>query len=115
MATYGDPLMDLGNSLAYWIQGDDPPEVQMMRLMPTNIEGALKRDELVSRYAEKSGRDTSGFDYYFCFGLFRLAAIAQQIYRRFHLGLTKDKRFANLIFAVQILESRALDVMKKAK
>jgi len=114
MATYGDPLMDLGNSLAYWIQDDDPPEVQMMRLMPTNIEGALKRDKLVRRYGEKSGRNVDRFDYYFCFGLFRLAVIAQQIYRRYRLGLTKDQRFANLVFAVRILETRALDVIENS-
>ena len=114
MATYGDPLMDLGNSLAYWIQADDPPETQMMRLMPTHIPGALTRDQLVARYAERTGRDVSNFDYYYCFGLFRLAVIAQQIYRRYHLGHTKDKRFANLIFAVQLLEMRALNVVKKA-
>lgn len=114
MATYGDPLMDLGNSLAYWIQDDDPPEVQMMRLMPTNMEGALKRDEIVALYGEKSGRNIDNFEYYLCFGLFRLAVIAQQIYKRYHDGHTKDKRFANLVFAVQILEMRAKEIIKNS-
>lgn len=111
MATYGDPLMDLGNSLAYWVEKGDSDEMQTMRLMPTNIDGALTRAELVERYGRLTGVDVSGFDYYYCFGLFRLAVIAQQIYQRYHKGLTKDKRFAMLIFGVHILERAALAVI----
>ncbi|MBW1774513.1 MAG: phosphotransferase family protein [Deltaproteobacteria bacterium] len=51
MATIGDPLMDLGSSLAYWVQKDDPEEFQAIRLMPTNIPGALTREELMTRYS----------------------------------------------------------------
>ena len=114
MATYGDPLMDLGNSLAYWVEKGDPEEFQMMRLMPTDMAGALTRAELVDRYGRLTGTDVSGFDYYHCFGLFRLAVIAQQIYQRYSKGLTRDKRFAMLIFAVQVLERAALSVMKSS-
>ncbi|VFQ44019.1 phosphotransferase family protein [Desulfoluna butyratoxydans] len=115
MATYGDPLMDLGNSLAYWVEKDDPEEMQMIRLMPTNMDGALSRSEMVARYGRLTGRDVSRFDYYHCFGLFRLAVIAQQIYQRYHKGLTRDKRFAMLIFAVQILERAALSYVLNRK
>ncbi len=111
MATYGDPLMDLGNTLAYWIEKTDSEEEQMMRLMPTTMDGALTRQELVERYAEKTGRDITSFDFYHCFGLFRLAVIAQQIYNRFYRGITKDERFAMLIAGVQILERAALKVI----
>ncbi len=115
MATYGDPLMDLGNSLAYWVQADDPQEVQVMRTMPTHLPGALTRDEIIARYGEKTGRDVSNFDFYHCFGMFRLAVIAQQIYNRYFHGLTKNKRFAMLIFGVHALEKTALALMKKSK
>ncbi len=111
MATYGDPLMDLGNTLAYWIEKTDTAEEQMMRLMPTTMDGALTRQELVYRYAEKTGRDVTNFDFYHCFGLFRLAVIAQQIYNRFYHGITSDERFALLIAGVQILEKAALRVI----
>ena len=111
MATYGDPLMDLGNTLAYWIEKTDTAEEQMMRLMPTTMDGALTRQELVERYAEKTGRDVRNFDFYHCFGLFRLAVIAQQIYNRFYHGITSDERFALLIAGVQILEKAALRVI----
>ncbi|MBF0453113.1 MAG: phosphotransferase family protein [Candidatus Magnetomorum sp.] len=114
MATYGDPLMDLGNSLAYWIEKNDPEPIQALRMMPTHMEGALTRNALIDRYAEKTGRDMRGFDFYYCFGLFRLAVIAQQIYQRYQKGLTKDKRFASLIFAVHLLEEAAMNVIKRS-
>ena len=112
MATIGDPLMDLGSSLAYWVQKDDPEEFQSIRLMPTNIPGALTREELVARYSEQSGISIHNFDFYFCFGLFRLAVIAQQIYYRYYHGQTRDKRFKTLIFAVQNLEKIATRVIE---
>ena len=111
MATIGDPLMDLGSSLAYWVQKDDAEAFQSIRLMPTHIPGALTREELVSRYSEKSGISIDNFDFYFCFGLFRLAVIAQQIYYRYYHAETRDKRFKTLIFAVQNLEKTAMRVI----
>ncbi len=115
MATYGDPLMDLGNSLAYWVQKDDPQEMQLIKLMPTDMDGALTREDLIRRYGEKSGRNMSNFDFYYCFGLFRLAVIAQQIYGRYYRGLTKDKRFAMLIHGVRVLEQASIQVIENAK
>ena len=115
MATHGDPLMDLGNSLAYWVETADPDQMQMMRTMPTNMEGALTRQQILERYALKTGRDTSQFDFYYCFGLFRLAVIAQQIYNRYHQGITQNKRFAMLIFGVIGLEQTARRVMASSR
>jgi aminoglycoside phosphotransferase (APT) family kinase protein len=112
MATIGDPPMDLGSSLAYWVQKDDPDELQLIRGMPTNIPGALTREELVARYAKKSGISIENFDFYFCFGLFRLAVIAQQIYYRYFHGQTRDERFKMLMFAVHILEKTATRVIE---
>jgi aminoglycoside phosphotransferase (APT) family kinase protein len=114
MATIGDPLMDLGSSLAYWVQADDPDNVRAIRMMPTSIPGALTRDELVARYVMQSGRNIDNFDFYLCFGLFRLAVIAQQIYYRFYHGQTKDQRFAMLIFAVNILDEAARDLIVRS-
>ena len=107
MATLGDPLMDLGGSLAYWVEKTDPPEMQAIKFMPTDTEGALTRDDLVRCYAELSGRTIDNYDFYYCFGLFRLAVIAQQIYYRFYHGQTKDKRFEALILGVHALEKTA--------
>ncbi|HPC48124.1 MAG TPA: phosphotransferase family protein, partial [Deltaproteobacteria bacterium] len=104
----GDPLMDLGSSLAYWVQADDPEDFQAARMMPTNLPGALTRRELVDRYASRAGITIDNFDFYLCFGLFRLAVIAQQIYYRYYHGQTKDERFKVLIFAIHILEKAAM-------
>jgi aminoglycoside phosphotransferase (APT) family kinase protein len=113
MATVGDPLMDLGNTLAYWVQADDPEEFQLMRLMPTHLDGALTRQELVNRYVDKTGRSVDDFSFYSAFGLFRLAVIAQQIYYRYYHGQTKDERFKMLIFGVHVLEKAARRVMNE--
>jgi len=115
MATYGDPLMDLGNSLAYWVEKNDPSDFQNIRVMPTTMDGAMTRNELIERYGEKTDRDMSYFDYYHGFGLFRLAVIAQQIYQRYDQGLTQDRRFGMLIFAVHVLERAALQLIDKTK
>jgi len=110
----GDPFMDLGSSLAYWVEKDDPQQMQLIRMMPTNIEGMLTRKEQIKLYSELTNRPVDTFDFYYCFGLFRLAVIAQQIYYRFFHGQTKDQRFGMLIHAVKILEGTALEVMAKS-
>jgi aminoglycoside phosphotransferase (APT) family kinase protein len=115
MATIGDPLMDLGNSLAYWIEKDDPPNIQLMRMMATNIDGMLSRRAQIALYADIMGRKIDKFDFYYCFGLFRLAVIAQQIYYRFYHGQTKDERFKMLIGAVKILETGANGVIQESR
>jgi len=114
MSTIGDPLMDLGGGLAYWVNADDPDPLQMIRQLPTNLPGMFTRKQVVARYAEKMGRAVERFDFYYCFGLFRLAVIAQQIYYRFYHGQTKDPRFQMLVFAVRILEETARGVMGRS-
>lgn len=115
MATVGDPLLDLGNSMAYWVEKTDPPEMDIVRLMPTNLDGALTRQQMVARYLEKSGIAMKSFDFYYCFGLFRLAVIAQQIYYRFYHGQTTDERFRHLILGVKVLENAALRVLRETR
>ncbi|PIP41461.1 MAG: phosphotransferase family protein [Desulfobacterales bacterium CG23_combo_of_CG06-09_8_20_14_all_51_8] len=112
MATIGDPLMDLGASLAYWVNRDDPDEVQLIRTLPTTVPGMLSRRQIVDLYADMSGIAINNFDFYYCYGLFRLAVIAQQIYYRYYHGQTKDERFKLLSFAVSVLEKAARGVME---
>ncbi len=111
MATIGDPLMDLGAALSYWVEKGDPPEYHAIRLGPTEIEGALTRQEVLERYLEKTGMLTASMDFFRAFGLFRLAVIAQQIYYRFYHGQTKDQRFQLMIVAVHALEKEARKVI----
>jgi aminoglycoside phosphotransferase (APT) family kinase protein len=94
MATIGDPLMDLGASLAYWVQADDPPALQQIRMLPTHQPGMMRRAALVEYYFERTGLAPARFEFYYVYGLFRLAVIVQQIYYRFVLGQTRNPRFA---------------------
>lgn len=93
MSTLGDPLMDLGNSLAYWVQADDDPFVRSTRRQPTHLPGMMTRAELVAAYAERSGRSIGDFTFYEVYGMFRLAVIVQQIYWRYHHGQTDNPAF----------------------
>ena len=110
MATIGDPLLDLGTTLGYWVEADDPPEMKMFGL--THLPGNLKREQLANRYAEKSGREISNLVFYYVFGLFKIAVIVQQIYSRYRQGHTNDARFASLLHVVQAcgkMAARAMD------
>jgi aminoglycoside phosphotransferase (APT) family kinase protein len=102
MATVGDPLMDLGTSLGYWIDRDDPAEWQSAGMVPTNLEGNLSRIEIIERYTEKSGNAVANPVFYYAYGLLKIAVIVQQIYSRYRKGHTKDPRFANLISMVEL-------------
>jgi len=106
MATLGDPLMDLGNSLAYWVQGDDDPVFQMLRRQPTNAAGMMSRAEVIAYYGEKTGWKVDNFDFYLVYGLFRLAGIAQQIWYRYYHKQTTNPAFAQFGNMVNYLEQR---------
>lgn len=106
MATLGDPLMDLGGSLAYWVQADDDAVFQSFRRQPTHVPGMLSRREVVAYYSERSGWHAEPFDFYEVFGLFRLMVIIQQIYRRFVLGQTHNPQFAGFGQAAVYLGQR---------
>lgn len=103
MATVGDPLMDLGTTLGYWVEADDPAPLRLAATGPTALPGILTRRELVARYAERTGRDVSGVLFYYVFGLFKIAVIVQQIYARFVGGQTRDPRFARLNDLVAVM------------
>lgn len=98
MATLGDPLMDLGTTLGYWAEEDDPPGLKSFGL--THLPGNLSRAELVEAYAARTGRDLSNMVFYYVFGLFKVGVIMQQIYARYQKGLTQDRRFAVLIHLI---------------
>ena len=108
MATLGDPLMDLGGAMAYWIQADDDEHFQLFRRQPSHLPGMLTRWQVVEHYAARTGRSVTPeqWAFYEVFGLFRLAVIAQQIYYRFHHGQTTNEAYAAFLPVVQYLEQR---------
>jgi aminoglycoside phosphotransferase (APT) family kinase protein len=106
MATLGDPLMDLGNSLAYWVQADDDFIMKKVRRQPTHLPGMLTRKEVVSYYCQKMGFPAVDFTFYEVYGLFRLAVIAQQIYYRYHHKQTTNPAFKSFWLLVNYLNWR---------
>lgn len=107
MATLGDPLMDLGVTLAYWVNPDDPPVRQATAFGPTNRAGSMTRRDLVERYASAVGRELPDMCFYYVYGLFKIAVIVQQIYARYARGHTRDQRFEELNRMVTVLAETA--------
>ncbi len=104
MSTVGDPLMDLGCTLAYWVQESDPDWMREYRTMPSDTPGAPTRAEIVQRFSQRTGLSVDNFPFYFCFGQFRLAVIGQQIYYRYYHGVTEDQRFRMMVDKTRILK-----------
>lgn len=93
ISALGDPLMDLGNTLAYWIEAGDPQPMHMMVRQPSTAPGMMTRQEIVDFYAVQTGADVSNIQFYYVYGIFRLAVILQQIYYRYYHGQTDNPRF----------------------
>lgn len=111
MATVGDPLLDVGTALGYWVEAGDPPAFKALGLGVTALPGNTSRAELWARYLKKSGRAMRPATFYHAFGVFKIAVIAQQIFARYRKGLTKDERFARLGDAVRLLGERGMGVL----
>jgi len=86
--------------------------MQEWSMGPTSVPGSLTRRELVQRYAERTGRDASNIVFYYCFGLFKIAVIIQQIYARYVRGHTRDERFAQMNRMVSALAAAANRVVQ---
>jgi aminoglycoside phosphotransferase (APT) family kinase protein len=113
MATIGDPLMDLGTTLSYWVDADDPEEWRRYGFGLTTLHGNFTRGELLEHYARRSGREISEPVFYFAYGLLKVAGIVQQIYYRYRQGFTTDARFADLGLLVRAcgnLAQRAIEL-----
>jgi aminoglycoside phosphotransferase (APT) family kinase protein len=115
MCTLGDPLMDLGTSLSYWVTEDDLDPLKKGLASPTILKGNPSRLEIVEMYSKKSGESINNLVFYYVYGLFKLAVIVQQIYFRYHKGFTTDKRFAHLNKYTQVLFTIAWQAIQKNK
>lgn len=118
MATLGDPLMDLGGTLSYWVQADDDDMFQLVRRQPSNIPGMFTREEFVDYYCSqmapvigRSSVSPEEWKFYEVYGLFRFAVIAQQIYYRWFHKQTTNEVYAAFGQAVHYYEERCLRVI----
>jgi aminoglycoside phosphotransferase (APT) family kinase protein len=115
MCTLGDPLLDLGTMLGYWVEPGDDPAWQAMAFGPTTEPGAMTRLELAERYGERTGRDVGNMLYCYAFALLKIAVIVQQIYFRYRKGFTSDARFAGLDRVVVVLGRTALAAIERGR
>lgn len=115
MATLGDPLMDLGNSLAYWVQADDDLVARAIRRQPTHLPGMWTRRQVVERYLSRSGFSPASLAFYEVCGVFRLAVIAQQIYFRYHHGETRNPAFRRFWLIAHYLEWRCRKLIRSSE
>ncbi|WP_312159641.1 phosphotransferase family protein [Acinetobacter sp.] len=111
MATLGDPLMDLGSALAYWVEESDNQIFKATRRQPTNLKGMFTRQEVVDYYLEKTGLQPDNWTFYEVFGIFRLAVIAQQIYYRYYHKQTNNPVFKDFWIVIHALHIRALKLI----
>lgn len=115
LATIGDPLVELGNLLAYWVQADDDRVAKATRRQPSHLPGMLTRDEVIDYYCSKMGLNNVDMTFYQVFGLFRLSVIAQQIYYRYYHKQTTNPAFKNFWFVVHYLHRRCRKLMKQGR
>ena len=114
LATVGDPLMDLGSALAYWVHADDAWPMRVTRRQPTHLPGMLRREEVVERWSEQTGMRVQDWAFYEVFGLFRLAGIAQQIYYRYHHKQTRNPAFRNFWIFINYFDWRCRGIIRRA-
>jgi aminoglycoside phosphotransferase (APT) family kinase protein len=113
LATIGDPLMDLGSALAYWVQADDNPFMRMTRRQPTHLPGMLTRQEVVEHYLGRTGLRPGTWAFYEVFGLFRLAVIAQQIYYRYFHKQTRNPAFKRFWILINYFDWRCRAIIRR--
>jgi aminoglycoside phosphotransferase (APT) family kinase protein len=106
MSALGDPLVDVGILLAYWAPTAPPLEQDALTTV-THRPVYFTRDEIVARYADRSGRDLSDIRFYEIFATFKIAVVIQQIYYRYVQGQTTDTRFATFDARVAFLAGQA--------
>jgi aminoglycoside phosphotransferase (APT) family kinase protein len=115
MATIGDPLMDLGTTLAYWIEPGDLEPLRRYLVGPTIVPGSLSRREVAERYGQATGGNLANMLFYYVFGLFKVAVIVQQIYARYVRGATRDERFAVFGGVIAALGEQAASAVESGR
>ncbi|HEV8159917.1 MAG TPA: phosphotransferase family protein [Pyrinomonadaceae bacterium] len=116
MSAIGDPLIDLGILICYWIHWAKIVEMSKIKSLEivTIKDGWFSREEIIENYRAKSGRDLTNFTFYEVFAVFKLAVVLQQIFYRYHKGQTDDPRFAKLGETVKFLAETAVNLLKRS-
>ena len=101
ICTLGDPLADVGLLEVYWTGPDDEQSAWAGR--STTAPGFWNRERIAARYAEVSGRDVTGLDFYVAFGYWKLACVLEGVYARYLGGALGERDPAELrVFKDQV-------------
>jgi aminoglycoside phosphotransferase (APT) family kinase protein len=96
MATLGDPLADLGVMYIYWHGTGSEDTGDAITGGLTRRHGFPSFDELVERYAQRTGADVSNLDFYIALGYFKLAVVLEGIHYRYTHGETVGEGFEKI-------------------
>lgn len=113
MSAVGDPLVDLGILLAYWVHVSTASQDDAVSSV-TQLPGWFTREEMLERYGRRTELDVTNIAFYEIFALFKLAVVLQQIFYRYYRGQTDDQRFATLDRRVTWLARIATSLAEKA-
>jgi aminoglycoside phosphotransferase (APT) family kinase protein len=107
MSTIGDPLADLGYLCTFWVQHDDPPAGIFEQHAFTRGDGWPTREELLARYAERSGRALGDIGWYRVLALWKIIVFMEGNYRRALAGSVDDPYLTAFGKAIAGLAERA--------
>ena len=114
MSAIGDPLVDLGILLCYWVHIAGESRDDAVSTVTTR-PGWFGRDEILERYAARANREVGNIALYEVFAVFKLAVVIQQIYARYVRGQTDDPRFATLGERVLMLARKAASLAEESR
>lgn len=113
ISTIADPLVDIGWLRGFWCdEGDTRGFMTMGDVLPRS-GGFISRDEVVARWAERSGRDVEHVAWYEAFGMWKIAIIMEASYARYLSGNSDDAMFATLDVVVPALAEAGLDALRE--
>jgi aminoglycoside phosphotransferase (APT) family kinase protein len=113
MSTLGDPLADLGWMLSYWRDPKDPePAIPELTAQFMEREGYPTRQELVSRYEERSGFEFENERFYRALAVYKLAALGEMFFRRYLEGNSDDPMYPKMRERVPALAEQAKRIIE---
>ena len=112
-ATIGSPLYDLATLLSYWIEKKDPSELQLLKQMPTTIEGFPSRSEAINMYQKTTGFSMTGFRWIYSLAMYKLGVVFLQLYAQYLRGSVKNSKFSAFENISNAVFERGLEVLIK--
>ncbi len=114
ISTIADPLIDLGWLRGFWTDQGKPRGAVTMGPSLQEAGGFISRDEIVERYASRTGRDVSDLPWYEAFSMWKIAIIMEASYQRYLMGASDDQLFATLDIVVPALANAAVEALTEA-